>query len=98
MRTIKSAADLIPHKFEDIDGWNESLRNETYFTADEVGQVVDLVLDSRGDERLHWRWKAAHLRGLTKGKTLAEVLFPESPVANTKGMSVSETEAYIRSL
>lgn len=54
--------------------------------------------DSRGDERLHWRWKAAHLRGLTKGKTLAEVLFPESPVANTKGMSVSETEAYIRSL
>ena len=95
---IKTAADVTPHKFEDIDGWNESLREILYFTAEEVGQIIERALDSRSDDRLHWRWKAAHLRGTLKGKTLAEVLFPEPVPVNKEGMTILDMEAHIRSL
>lgn len=96
MREIKKPSDAVPHKFEEIDGWQETLREIQYFTKNEVGQIIDRVLFAPPEEQMKWRALSAVFRGVDKGKTLAEILFPDPVPVNKSGMTVSEMFDHMR--
>ena len=47
---IQRPEDITPHKFENIDGWNEGLRNQKFFYAEEVAQIIQLALSIGRDK------------------------------------------------
>lgn len=63
---ISKPEEVVPKKFQDIDGWSERLREEGYFTKQDMADVINVLLQfgkhSFNQELVHaWKRKAKEL-------------------------------------